>query len=79
MLISNSSNPFVNTRDILIGSWNRATSSYYPQVTLDSWHSDGIGGSNNLKAWYDAGHIARGTELLPLMESAGTDFLRGFT
>lgn len=61
----------------LIGSWNRATSSYYPQVTLDGWHTDGIGGGNSLKAWYDAGHIAQAQNYYRLWEAPEQTFYAG--
>jgi len=61
----------------LIGSWNRAVSSYYPQVTLDAWHADGIGGSNNLKAWYDAGHVAQAQNYYRLWEAPEQTFYGG--
>lgn len=38
----------------LLGSFNSTITSYYPQASMESWKSDGIGGANNLLARYDA-------------------------
>lgn len=44
----------------LLGSFNSTITSYYPQVSMESWKSDGIGGSNNLLARYDASDQNKG-------------------
>ncbi|OAG74088.1 TonB-dependent receptor [Gluconobacter japonicus] len=41
-------------RASLIGSFNTTVTSYYPQVTMESWKADGIHGANNLAGHYDA-------------------------
>lgn len=38
----------------LLGSFNSAITSYYPQVSMEGWKADGIGGANNLLSNYDA-------------------------
>lgn len=49
-------------RAALLGSWNQATDSYYPQPTLSQWQQDGIHGGNNLARHYDASNEAAGTD-----------------
>lgn len=46
----------------LLGSWNQAIDSYYPQVTKDAWQADGVHGANNLAARYNAGNDVGGTD-----------------
>lgn len=46
----------------LLGSWNQAIDSYYPQVTKEAWQADGVHGANNLAARYDAGNDVGGTD-----------------
>lgn len=46
----------------LLGSWNQAIDSYYPQVTKDAWLTDGIHGGNNLAAHYNADNAVGGTD-----------------
>ena len=38
----------------LLGSWNQAVDSYYPQVSKDDWRTYGIGGPNNLDRHFHA-------------------------
>ena len=51
-----------NSNAALLGSWNQAIDSYYPQVTKDAWLADGIHGGNNLAAHYNAGNAVGGTD-----------------
>jgi len=37
----------------LLGSFNTTVTSWYPEPTMATWKSDGIGGQNNLLARYD--------------------------
>lgn len=46
----------------LLGSWNQAIDSYYPQVSKESWAQDGIHGANNLAKRYDVQNEAAGTD-----------------
>ena len=46
----------------LLGSWNQAIDSYYPQVSKESWAQDGIHGANNLARRYDMTNAAAGTD-----------------
>ncbi|MDN7350113.1 TonB-dependent receptor [Acetobacter senegalensis] len=46
----------------LLGSWNQAIDSYYPQATKESWAEDGIHGANNLARHYDLQNDAQGTD-----------------
>nr|WP_236646529.1 TonB-dependent receptor [Aristophania vespae] len=41
-------------RASFLGSWNRAITSFYPQVSLDDWKQNGI--HNNLNKHYDKAH-----------------------
>lgn len=43
-----------NNHASLLGSFNSAITSYYPQVSMESWKADGIGGANNLRSHYDS-------------------------
>lgn len=51
-----------NSSAALLGSWNQAIDSYYPQVTKDAWQADGVHGANNLAPHYNAGNDAGGTD-----------------
>ncbi|MXV43613.1 TonB-dependent receptor [Saccharibacter sp. 17.LH.SD] len=44
----------------LLGSWNRAITSYYPHTSLDDWHRLGI--HNNFAKHYDANDSAGGSD-----------------
>ncbi|NHO19820.1 TonB-dependent receptor [Acetobacter oeni] len=46
----------------VLGSWTNIITSYYPQVSLESWKEDGIHGANNLAGRYDPNNAAGGTD-----------------
>ncbi|NHO33679.1 TonB-dependent receptor [Acetobacter sp. LMG 1636] len=46
----------------ILGSWTSIITSYYPQVSLESWKQDGIGGANNLVGRYNRNNDAAGTD-----------------
>lgn len=54
----------------LLGSWNQAIDSYYPQATKESWAQDGIGGQNNLTRHYHPDDAAQGTDYWRLYRQA---------
>lgn len=66
-----------HSRIALIGSWNRAISSYYPQVTLGAWHADGIGGGNNLQSWYNGRDLSQAQNFYRLWEAPEQTFYFG--
>lgn len=48
------------SRAALVGSFNTTITSWYPEPTMATWKSDGIGGQNNLLAHYDAQNAENG-------------------
>lgn len=51
-----------NNSAALVGTWNQAIDSYYPQPTKASWQQDGLHGANNLAKNYDRNNDAQGTD-----------------
>lgn len=59
----------------LLGSWNRAITSYYPHATLDQWHSSGI--HINQAKRYDPNNAAQGTDYWKLWRDPEETFYIG--
>ncbi|OUI79599.1 TonB-dependent receptor [Acetobacter orientalis] len=51
-----------NNSAALVGTWNQAIDSYYPQPTKAQWQQDGIHGGNNLARTYNVANSAQGTD-----------------
>lgn len=57
-------------RASLLGSFNTTITSWYPEPTMSSWKSDGIGGANNLLAHYDSSSQENGANYWRLWRDA---------
>lgn len=57
-------------RASLVGSFNTTVTSWYPEPTMATWKSDGIGGQNNLLARYDSTNPANGANYWKLWRDA---------
>ncbi|AAV90087.2 TonB-dependent receptor [Zymomonas mobilis subsp. mobilis ZM4 = ATCC 31821] len=61
----------------LIGSWNRAVASYYPQVSLSEWKKFKTSGSNNLAKIYNVLNDNSGTDYYKLWKQPEKTFYLG--
>ncbi|EHH68202.1 TonB-dependent receptor [Gluconobacter morbifer] len=57
-------------RASLLGSFNTTITSWYPEPSMSSWKSDGIGGANNLLAHYDSSNQENGVNYWRLWRDA---------
>ncbi|QEH95464.1 TonB-dependent receptor [Gluconobacter thailandicus] len=64
-------------RASLIGSFNTTVTSYYPQVTMESWKADGIHGANNLAGHYDASNADNAVNYWRLWRAPERTFYAG--
>ncbi|WP_183118556.1 TonB-dependent receptor [Gluconacetobacter azotocaptans] len=46
----------------VLGTWNDAVTSNYPQIGMADWHAYGVSGPNNYASTYDPGNAAAGTD-----------------